>query len=187
MGPKQIRPLLLSSNLITLLIFSLDTLHEIIDKNEDLDDQSTTKILNACRLLTRILPYLHELAAGITEDSNLENIEAATRLHSLFWDSNARGARLVSDIGKLLFYRGFTVADVVSEAPGTHYVIWYAGVGSDVSPPETVAIINNRAEILRLLITLLSNQMYTPPESVLHFENRLVGLINFKVASSLCI
>lgn len=83
--------------------------------------------MNACRLLTRIFPYLFELereadAAGASD----ELIAVAERYHSLFWGPESRATRLVTDLGKLLFYRGLTLPDVVSDLPGVHYVIWYA-------------------------------------------------------------
>ena len=107
-------------------------------------------MLNAIRILIRLLPFIFEIAQE--SDNN-------SRFNDLFWDDRKYGESLLDSLVKLLFFKGFTMSDVVSDKPGVQYFIWYAGIGSATSPPDSAAIINNRTETLRLLLTILSVQV----------------------------
>lgn len=79
--------------------------------------ENLTRLLNAIRLLTRILPFLFELDQNNVQDP----------FYNMFWivdEGVNAGMKLVQNVVKLLFLRGFTLPDIVSDTPGVHYIIW---------------------------------------------------------------
>ncbi|EDV28317.1 uncharacterized protein TRIADDRAFT_21464 [Trichoplax adhaerens] len=123
-------------------------------------------ILNCCRLLTRILPY-------IFEDSDWRGF---------FWSSvpaNTDGAQplaksLLNAILDLLFCPDFTVPKHKKAGPETPddlpsidscEYIWEAGVGFATSTPANPQFDRNRTEILKLLLTCFSESLYMLPSA----------------------
>ncbi|EKM82993.1 hypothetical protein AGABI1DRAFT_69103 [Agaricus bisporus var. burnettii JB137-S8] len=77
------------------------------------------------------------------------------------------GERLFSCIFDLLFCCGFTLPiQIQVDHHKINYVIWEKGVGSTVDSGFSHAYDNNRIEVLRLLLVLLSRQIYVPPGSL---------------------
>lgn len=71
--------------------------------------------------------------------------------------------RLMDTSVDLLFVHGFTIpsANQVVEKK-ISYQIWENGIGSTLSLPSTREMDNNRTEVLRLLLSLLSKTLYIP-------------------------
>ncbi|KAI9463392.1 high-temperature-induced dauer-formation protein-domain-containing protein [Russula earlei] len=75
--------------------------------------------------------------------------------------------RLFSCLVDLLFCCGFTLpAKLQVDHYKINYVIWEKGVGSTADLGPSQAYDSNKAEVLRLLLVLLSRQIYTPPSSL---------------------
>uniref|UniRef100_A0A3Q4I6Z3 HID1 domain containing n=1 Tax=Neolamprologus brichardi TaxID=32507 RepID=A0A3Q4I6Z3_NEOBR len=129
-------------------------------------------ILNCCRILTRILPY-------IFEDQDWRGffwstVPGAGRA-GLDDDEGARplAESLLLAIADLLFCPDFTVhshkrgpdsVESMQSIDSCEY-IWEAGVGFAQSPPLNYIHDLNRTELLRLLLTCFSEAMYLPPSS----------------------
>ncbi|KAK4683945.1 hypothetical protein P7C73_g6263, partial [Tremellales sp. Uapishka_1] len=83
--------------------------------------------------------------------------------------------RLFSCTIDLLFCAGFTVPDNVRGQDGLgdkiNYVIWEKGVGSTVDIGSSVDLDRNKTEVLRFLLVLLSNTIYTSPHALLTTVN----------------
>ncbi|KAH9057125.1 high-temperature-induced dauer-formation protein-domain-containing protein [Lactarius deliciosus] len=75
--------------------------------------------------------------------------------------------KLFSCLVDLLFCCGFTLPSKLQvDHYKINYVIWEKGVGSTADLGPTQAYDTNKAEVLRLLLVLLSRQIYTPPSSL---------------------
>ncbi|KAH9934896.1 high-temperature-induced dauer-formation protein-domain-containing protein [Fomitopsis serialis] len=67
----------------------------------------------------------------------------------------------------LMFCCGFTLPTKLQvDHYKISYVIWEKGVGSTVEPGPSQLYESNRTEVLRLLLVLLSKQIYTPPAAL---------------------
>ncbi|KAI6075660.1 Protein HID1 [Aix galericulata] len=131
-------------------------------------------VLNCCRLLTRILPY-------IFEDPDWRGffwstVPGAGRGGGDDDDENARplAESLLLAVADLLFCPDFTVQShrrsTVDTAEDIHSIdsceyIWEAGVGFAHSPQPNYIHDLNRTELLKLLLTCFSEAMYLPPSS----------------------
>ncbi|KXN82544.1 Protein HID1 [Leucoagaricus sp. SymC.cos] len=77
------------------------------------------------------------------------------------------GERLYNCIFDLLFCCGFTLpVNLQVDHHKINYVIWEKGVGSTSDPGPSHAYDSNRIEVLRLLLVLLSRQIYVSPGSL---------------------
>ncbi|KAF7968571.1 hypothetical protein HWV62_30117 [Athelia sp. TMB] len=78
------------------------------------------------------------------------------------------GERLFSCITDLLFCCGFTLPNKIQvDHYKINYVIWEKGIGSTADPGPGAAFDANKTEVLRLLLILLSRQIYIPPSALL--------------------
>lgn len=122
--------------------------------------------LNCVRLLTRIIPYIHE-------DNEWKDF---------FWSSLPSASEheptiplaqsLINAICDLLFCPDFTVtvtrrsgpdkAEELANIDSCEY-IWEAGVGFAHSPPRNSQLEQRRTELLKLLLSCFSETMYRPP------------------------
>ncbi|KAF9818909.1 hypothetical protein IEO21_02447 [Rhodonia placenta] len=76
--------------------------------------------------------------------------------------------KLFGCIVDLLFCCGFTIPTKLQvDHYKINYVIWGKGVGSTTDPGSSQALDNNRTEVLRLLLVLLSKPIYVPPSAFL--------------------
>ncbi|KAL4067524.1 high-temperature-induced dauer-formation protein-domain-containing protein [Scleroderma citrinum] len=77
------------------------------------------------------------------------------------------GEKLFSCISDLLFCCGFTLpAKIQVDHYKINYVIWEKGVGSTTDPGPNAQYDSNKVEVLRLLLVLLSRQIYVSPASL---------------------
>lgn len=75
--------------------------------------------------------------------------------------------RLFSCLVDLLFCCGFTLPSKIQvDHYKINYIIWEKGVGSTVDLGPSHAYDNNKSEVLRLLLIILSRQIYVPPASL---------------------
>ncbi|XP_062507693.1 protein HID1-like [Corticium candelabrum] len=133
-------------------------------------DQRAT--LNSVRLLIRILPF-------VFEDPNWRNFfwstisDKADQTNQDTGETSSPLAHsLLSAIANLLFSPDFTVLPSTKAGPDnpddlTSFdsceFIWEAGVGCSASPGSNAKLDNNRAELLKLLLTSFSEVIYLPP------------------------
>ncbi|XP_026077931.1 protein HID1-like isoform X3 [Carassius auratus] len=129
-------------------------------------------VLSCIRLLTRILPY-------IFEDPDWRGFFWSTvpKVGKTVDESDDEGTRplaesLLTAISDLLFCPDFTVeshsrtsADGPSDIQSIDSCefIWEAGVGFAQTPPLNHTHDSNRAELLKLLLTCFSEEMYLSP------------------------
>ncbi|KAJ7581051.1 high-temperature-induced dauer-formation protein-domain-containing protein [Mycena floridula] len=77
------------------------------------------------------------------------------------------GEKLFSCIIDLLFCCGFTLPTKIQrDHYKINYVIWEKGIGSTSDPGPSHQYDSNKTEVLRLLLVLLSRQIYIPPSSL---------------------
>ncbi|KAJ7684956.1 high-temperature-induced dauer-formation protein-domain-containing protein [Mycena polygramma] len=77
------------------------------------------------------------------------------------------GERLFSSIIDLLFCCGFTLPTKIQvDHYKINYVIWEKGIGSTSDPGSSHAYDSNKTEVLRLLLVLLSRQIYVSPTAL---------------------
>ncbi|KZT65447.1 hypothetical protein DAEQUDRAFT_752564 [Daedalea quercina L-15889] len=75
--------------------------------------------------------------------------------------------KLFTCIIDLMFCCGFTLPTKLQvDHYKINYTIWEKGVGSTVDPGPSQPYESNRTEVLRLLLVLLSKQIYAPPVSL---------------------
>ncbi|TRY89467.1 hypothetical protein DNTS_022272 [Danionella cerebrum] len=126
-------------------------------------------VLSCTRLLTRILPY-------IFEDPDWRGFFWSTvpKVGKSLEESDDESSRplaesLLSAISDLLFCPGFTVEspcrNILSDAQSIDSCefIWEAGVGFAQAPPLNHGHDCVRAELLKLLLTCFSEEMYQTP------------------------
>ncbi|KMQ91436.1 transmembrane protein [Lasius niger] len=152
------------SNLATLCYKAVEKLVKAVDNSCRTQREHQT-VLNCCRLLTRLLPYIFEDPdwKGFFWSSlpGKDDDESLPLAHSL-----------LNAISDLLFCPDFTVAanrksgpdkvDELQSIDSCEY-IWEAGVGFAYSPPRYPILDSNRTELLKLLLTCFSETMYNPP------------------------
>ncbi|KAF4576865.1 hypothetical protein EYR36_000537 [Pleurotus pulmonarius] len=77
------------------------------------------------------------------------------------------GERLFSCLIDLLFCCGFTLPPKLQvDHYKINYIIWEKGVGSTSDPGPSFPYDGNKTEVLRLILVLLSRQIYVPPSSL---------------------
>ncbi|KAF8212473.1 high-temperature-induced dauer-formation protein-domain-containing protein [Mycena galopus ATCC 62051] len=77
------------------------------------------------------------------------------------------GERLFSSIIDLLFCCGFTLPTKIQvDHHKINYVIWEKGIGTTSDPGPSHAYDGNKTEVLRLLLVLLSRQIYVSPAAL---------------------
>ncbi|XP_011494893.1 PREDICTED: protein HID1 isoform X2 [Ceratosolen solmsi marchali] len=149
------------SNLATFCYKAVEKLVKAVDSSCRTQNEQQT-VLNCCRLLIRLLPYIFEDSdwkgffwSSLPGKENQDNIPLA---HSL-----------LNAICDLLFCPDFTV--VTNKKPGPDKAeelqsidsceyIWEAGVGFAQSQPRHPVLDSNRTELLKLLLTCFSETMY---------------------------
>ncbi|KAJ3412358.1 hypothetical protein HDV05_000832 [Chytridiales sp. JEL 0842] len=189
-------------NLETLLRKVSDRLLGFLSLASKPTKQEIQEVLNCVRILTRIMPFLFELETYTLEEKifwtrtegNAADIDdrIAPRLMKavvqlLFfrgwvWASSRDWSFCASDPNRNSYFfqhyvstvdiLSLTLPDMVSETESVKYIIWEKGVGASAAPPQVGALIQNRVEILRLLVTLISRTMYTPSSDVLKTVNK---------------
>ncbi|KAF9228020.1 hypothetical protein BS17DRAFT_747084 [Gyrodon lividus] len=171
---------------------------------------STKEVLNAIRVLQRVLPVIFEVEGESNvfelevlwkkvemddegedeptttetpqfviedDDDGSENGEGTNSI-SQPPDSKPKprpkkiplpsiGEKLFSCVNDLLFCCGFTLPPKIQvDHYKINYVIWEKGVGTTTDPGPSAQYDSNKTEILRLLLVLLSRQIYVSPGSL---------------------
>ncbi|XP_015110293.1 protein HID1 [Diachasma alloeum] len=164
------------ANLATLCYKAVEKLVKAVDNSCRTQREHQT-VLNCCRLLTRLLPYIFEDSdwKGFFWSSlpgKEEEDESVPLAHSL-----------LNAICDLLFCPDFTVASGRKSGPDkaeelqsidSCEYIWEAGVGFAHSPPRYPILDANRTELLKLLLTCFSETMYNPPSDLSITPNRWI-------------
>ncbi|KAK1881357.1 Protein HID1 [Dissostichus eleginoides] len=164
------------SNLATLCYKAVERLVQGADSGCP-SEKERQIVLNCARLLTRILPYIFEDAdwRGFFW-STVPGAGRAGHLDEDGIDDESRplAESLLLAISDLLFCPDFTAQSHKKNSPDTAQdirsidsceYIWEAGVGFAQSPPLNYIHDINRTELLKLLLTCLSEAMYLPPSS----------------------
>ncbi|KAJ4940342.1 hypothetical protein JOQ06_026649 [Pogonophryne albipinna] len=164
------------SNLATLCYKAVERLVQGADSGCP-SEKERQIVLNCTRLLTRILPYIFEDADW--RGFFWSTVPGAGRAGHLDEDGIDHESRPLAEslllaISDLLFCPDFTAQSHKKNSPGTAEdirsidsceYIWEAGVGFAQSPPLNYIHDINRTELLKLLLTCLSEAMYLPPSS----------------------
>ena len=141
--------------------------------------------LNCIRVLTRVLPFIHEADSlqqweqdlfwsprrRLTRKSSIANevlFDGAQDVQPKppsdeFEDAKPLAEELIDTLLDLLFFSDLTVPKAPHGKPKVTYAIWQSGVGCNTSIPTTREHESNRSEILRLLLTLAGQSMYLSP------------------------
>ena len=171
------------SNMATLCYKAVEKLVNA-SENGCHSDKEQQIVLNSCRLLTRILPYIFEdpdwqgfFWTSLPAQGSQEEHEAET--------SVPLAQSLILAVSNLLFCPDFTVVSHQKKgAPGkpddlggvdSCEYIWEAGVGFPRSPPSYGHIDLNRTELLKLLLTCFSETIYTTPVEGKDNTNRWIS------------
>ena len=146
--------------------------------------------LNCIRVLTRLLPYLYEkdslhswhdrffwgtrrrktrraaianevLFDGIEPDKSEVNAEPQE-----YEEAKPLAEELIDTLIDLLFFSDLTITRQPQGHDKVTYAIWQSGVGCNTVVATTKEFESNRAEILRLLLALAGQSMYTSSKSL---------------------
>ncbi|KAI1342254.1 high-temperature-induced dauer-formation protein-domain-containing protein [Xylariaceae sp. FL0016] len=140
--------------------------------------------LNCIRVLTRLLPYVHEvdhlqaweekffwgirrkrtrrsaIANEVLFDESQEDQKDVKPPTDEFEETKPLAEELIDTLIDLLFFSDLTVPRQPQGSPKVSYAIWQSGVGCNTALPTTKDYENNRCEILRLLLTIAGHSMY---------------------------
>ena len=118
-----------------------------------LNESITQSAHNAIRILTRVLPL------------TLESQEASG--FKTYWWTEGRAYRLMNIVMKMLFMPTFTVIAPfakAAEAPINHVdasLLWRTSLSAKIETSRQLNL--NRIEVLKLLLCLMSEPLYSPP------------------------
>lgn len=139
--------------------------------------------LNCIRVLTRILPYLYEkeslasweerffwgqrrkrtrqaaIANEVLFDEAQEEEQVKPETDG-FEEAKPLAEELIDTLVDLLFFSELTLPPQLHGRPKVSYAIWQSGVGCNTAVATSKEYESNRAEILRLLLTLAGQSMY---------------------------
>ncbi|KAI8089131.1 high-temperature-induced dauer-formation protein-domain-containing protein [Halteromyces radiatus] len=157
--------------LIDKILQQMDTC--VHDFNSPSPQVSTQYLLNCCRVLTRILPFLFEQGDDDWQRTffwtrQRLNKETRQQEHDQSGDEDqpllpSRGDVLLSLTLRSLFLAGFTLPPAVKkEDTNVNYVIWETGIGCSTPIGSFRDNEAHRTEVLRLLLVLLSPSIYDP-------------------------
>lgn len=120
--------------------------------------ESFRQILNCIRILVRLLPFCFD--SPLSE--KMVNL-LSTTCHQ---DDNEKPWKgFIPALIDLLFIPGFTLPSQFSEKSKIFYIVWESGIGSDHIITQYQEINLNRHDVLRLILVLLSYQMYLPSKT----------------------
>lgn len=148
----------------------------------DLELAPERDALNCVRILTRLLPYLYEKdnlqqwedkffwasrrkrtrKAAIQSEVLFDDHEQhqPRNVEEQFEDAKPLAEELIDTLIDMMFFADFTLPRSATAKSKVTYAIWQSGVGCNNAAGTTKEYENNRAEILRLLLTLTSKSMY---------------------------
>lgn len=161
-------------NLATLCYKATERLVKAVDSSCRTATEQQV-VLNCVRLLTRIVPY-------IFEDAEWRDFFWSSLPGTDKEDSTPLAQSLINAVCDLLFCPDFTVstikkgpdkAEELANIDSCEY-IWEAGVGFGHSLPKNSQMEARRCELLKLLLTCLSETMYRPPTPTENYSNRWI-------------
>lgn len=141
--------------------------------------------LNCIRVLTRLLPFLYEKdslevwekrffwgarrkktrkAAIVNEvlfDDSSDEKQPAEPKSDDYEETKPLAEELIDTLIDLLFFSDFTLPKQPHGQPKVSYAIWQSGVGCKTAVATTKEFESNRCEILRLLLALTGQSLYT--------------------------
>lgn len=142
-------------------------------------------LLNCVRVLTRLLPYLYEkeslnswqerffwgtrrkrtrravIANEVLFDGAHNDTPEAKPNADEWEEAKPLAEELIDTLLDLLFYSDFTITRQPHGHDKVTYAIWQSGVGCNTAVATTKEFESNRAEILRLLLALAGQSMYS--------------------------
>lgn len=158
----------------------------IVSQKPDLDRE----LLNCLRVLSRVIPFILAHADRSLEQSLFwsstsrrepdRGTSFAEPNHFVIDDDDDEdagqpsktesqpegkplGERLLNLATNLLFIHGFTLPSHTQQSDKKIvYQIWENGIGSTLSLPSTKETDNNRVEVLRFMLSMLSKTLYVP-------------------------
>lgn len=130
---------------------------------------------NASHLDDSMQPLESEDQSSLPNPLRSERISSAPK--DLDCEETTQGHRLIKTLLDLLFTSGFTLPTALESRNRVSYVIWETGIGSSKPIGTSKELDDNRTEILRLLLVLLSRSMYIPPTAITATENRWIDTV----------
>ncbi|KAG5974043.1 hypothetical protein E4U56_005028 [Claviceps arundinis] len=143
--------------------------------------------LNCIRVLTRLLPYLYEkesLAAWeqrffwgarrkrtrravianevLFDEAEADRQERKANINE-YEEAKPLAEELIDTLIDLLFFSNLTITSQPQGHDKVTFAIWQSGVGCNTAVATTKEFESNRAEILRLLMALAGQSMYSTP------------------------
>ena len=158
----------------------------------DAERHPSRHALNCIRVLTRIVPFLYEAeqleswrdqffwqgqANADTHDDEEKsevlfdegtNEQPHPQNKSSRKKKTALGEELIDTLIDLLFYVDFTLPGSRANKSRITYSIWETGIGCATPTESYKELESNRAEVLRLLLTLSSEALYLSPSKLDH-------------------
>ncbi|KAG5983219.1 hypothetical protein E4U55_000508 [Claviceps digitariae] len=144
--------------------------------------------LNCIRVLTRLLPYLYEkesLAAWeqrffwgtrrkrtrravianevLFDEAETDRQEIKKESTDEYEEAKPLAEELIDTLIDLLFFSDLTITRQPQGHDKVTFAIWQSGVGCNTAVATTKEFESNRAEILRLLMALAGQSMYSTP------------------------
>ncbi|KAI9026658.1 high-temperature-induced dauer-formation protein-domain-containing protein [Phycomyces nitens] len=186
-------------NLETLIDKTIDRMEAITNApNFPSAQYSINHLLNCCRIMTRIMPYIYECSEcaewedaffwtpRLVEKKGPENSEDET-IKGTFEEQQHQQQQQQEPIvdtkpqpqydtlpprGEVLLSSGFTLPiSMTTKDSRVVYAIWEAGIGSSKEIGTYKDNEMNRTEVLRLLTVLLSKSMYISSSQLLSKED----------------
>ncbi|KAL9549615.1 hypothetical protein MBANPS3_005114 [Mucor bainieri] len=153
------------------------------------EQHSINHLLNCCRILTRLVPFVFESTDCLEwEDAFFWTPRQAEREKKNADDKPehdilpCRGELLLDLTIQALFLAGFTIPiSLATKESKLNYAIWEHGVGSTIPISTYKDNEANRTEVLRLLAVLLSKSMYVPPAQLLSKEDLWLRYVAVKL------
>uniref|UniRef100_A0A5S6QMK6 Protein HID1 n=1 Tax=Trichuris muris TaxID=70415 RepID=A0A5S6QMK6_TRIMR len=143
------------------------------------------EVLNCVRILTRLMPHMFEEPEW--RGYFWSSVPAPKEGPTIIPADTPLAKVLLTSICNLLFCPDFTVGspkkgpetvDDLKVVDSCEY-IWEAGIGFAASPPYVPAYAERRTELLRLLLTCLSEVIYQPPTAVsTTYENQWLFVLS---------
>jgi len=171
--PQEIREVIRTQpkNLTTLISKAIEKL-----QLPPTSPKSTLQVLNALRLLTRVLPLIFEtdhkeMSESLFWSSSQSSEEDTTRSQT----QSFLGATLIDDLIQLLFTPSFTLPPETKDS-NLQQILWTGGIVFNdfiVSPYTNHALASNRIEVLRCLVACFSHSLFVPPKDVATGNNFL--------------
>ncbi|KAI8094726.1 high-temperature-induced dauer-formation protein-domain-containing protein [Thamnidium elegans] len=148
-------------------------------KNFPSEQHSINHLLNCCRIMTRIMPFVFESTDILDWEETFfwtpRQVEKPTKTSDNKPEYEilpCRGEFLLTLTIESLFLAGFTIPiSLATSDSKIVYAIWENGVGSSIPISSYKDNESNRTEVLRLLAVLLSKSMYVPPAQLLSKED----------------